>query len=87
MKNFLSIIFLSTLLIGCTDKQKARSFGGSETITLPKGQKLMVITWKDDNIWYLTKPMSDSDKVETYNFQEESSFGTWEGTVTVIETR
>lgn len=90
MKNFFSIMFLFlilTLLVGCTNKQRARSFGGKEVINLPKGQKLVMITWKNDNIWYLTKPMLDSDKVETYEFQEESSFGRWEGVVVVIESK
>ncbi len=84
---FIFGLFLCTFLISCTDKEKARNFGGTETINLPKGQKLMMITWKESDIWYLTKPMSAKDTAETYTFQEESSYGVWEGTVIIKESK
>ena len=45
----------------------------------------MNITWKDSDLWYLTKPMTDDDVAETYTFQEDSKMGVLEGTVTVVE--
>ncbi len=88
MKNFISIIFVLVILItSCTENSKAKNFGGETTINLPKGQKLVNVTWKETNMWYLTKPMMPSDSVETYTFHEESSFGVWEGTVRLVETR
>ncbi len=77
-------IVLST---GCTENQKAKKYGGSTTYELPKGQKLINITWKDNNIWYLTRPMNENETAEIYTFQEESSYGVWEGTVTIKETK
>lgn len=38
------------------------------TLELPANQKLVMITWKDDSLWYLTKPMTEEDVAETYTF-------------------
>lgn len=72
-------------LSGC--QYTAKNFGGDYTIDLPKGEKLVNVTWKDSNLWYITKPMTDQDKVETYKFKEDSNFGVMEGTVTIKESR
>lgn len=73
------------LLTGCQGTTK--SFGGSMTLELEPNQKLEEITWKDDSLWYLTRPMTDEDIAETHTFQQSSEWGVFEGTVTVIETR
>ena len=73
------------LLTGC-DQGVARSFGGDMTLELELGQKLEMITWKDDSLWYLTRPMQDGEKPETHTFQQSSEFGVFEGTVTIIES-
>lgn len=86
MKKFILLVLtvsLMTLLSGCN--AVARSFGGSQTINLPKGQKLVNVTWKEDSAWFLTKPMSQNDVEETYTFNEDSNFGVLEGTLTIIE--
>lgn len=71
----------------CTENQKAKNYGGTAEVTLPKGQKLVTCTWKDDNLWYLTRPMTPTDSATVYSFHEESSFGVWEGTYTIIEQK
>lgn len=63
----------------------AKKFGGTATLDLPKGEKLMNITWKDDHLWYLTRPMTKDDKAETYKFKESSNWGVLEGTIKVKE--
>lgn len=60
------------LLTGC-DQGITRSLGGDMTLELEPGQKLEMITWKDDSLWYLTR-------------QQSSEFGVFEGTVTIIES-
>lgn len=72
-------------LTGC--QSATRSFGGNTTLKLEPNQKLEEITWKDDSLWYLTRPMDDEDVAETHTFQESSNFGVLEGTVTVVETK
>lgn len=77
-----------TLIFGVTGCQSAaKNFGGDYTLKLPKNEKLVMITWKDNSLWYLTKPMTEDDIAETYKFQESAEFGIMEGTVTVMETK
>lgn len=72
---------------GCTENQIARKLGGNMEITLKPNEKLMMATWKDDNLFYLTEPM-DSDYVpKTKTLYEHSSFGMLETTVVFIESR
>lgn len=82
-----SILALSLLLCGCTEQSITRGFGGSMELELPANQKLEEITWKNDNLWYLTRPMREDEEAETHVFQESSPLGVFEGTVTVIEKK
>lgn len=83
-----AVVIVSALGIGgCTPQAAAKSYGGSTTIELPENMKLEEITWKDDSLWYLMRPMSENDVAETHTFQQSSSFGIFEGTVTIIETK
>ena len=87
-KIFLSLTTIVLLLTtSCTQNERTRQFGGSETVELPQGQKLVMVTWKENNAWYLTKPMITTDSAETYTFQEKSSFGIFQGTMVVKEKK
>lgn len=57
------------------------------TVYLEPNQKLEQVSWKYTSLWYLTKPMSESDIAEVYTYYQNSSWGVFEGTVTIIETR
>lgn len=85
-KMFVTALIMA-LMSGCTENQKAKSFGGNGEIELPVGQKLINATWKDDNLWYLTRPMVSTDTAAVYTFHEESSFGVMEGTYTIKEVK
>ena len=87
MKKVILSILAISLLASCTQNERAKSFGGTATVNLPQGQKLVNITRKEDQIWYLTRTMNSSDSAETYTFQEESSYGMMEGTVILKETK
>jgi hypothetical protein len=84
-----TIILISLLIIAaaCTDNQKARKFGGTEEIRLPTGEKLIVATWKESNLWYLTEPMPEGYQPQTKIFRESSNYGVWNGSVKFIESR
>lgn len=87
-KKILAGLTALTLIIGTTGCQSAaKNFGGDYTLKLPENEKLVMITWKDNSLWYLTKPMTEDDIAETYKFQESAEFGIMEGTVTVVETK
>ena len=83
----LTFLVLSLSLCGCTEQSITKEFGGSMELELPANQKLEEITWKDDNLWYLTRPMHEDEEAETHVFQASSSWGVFEGTVTVIEKK
>lgn len=87
MKKIALVIALAILIISCTENQRARNFGGSETIKLPAGYKLITATWKQDHLWYLTEPMPEGYSPKTLTFHENSSYGVWEGKVIFVESR
>jgi hypothetical protein len=85
MKRFTILAVLAVLSIsvftGCTDNIRAKAYGGTTIIDLPPGQKLVTATWKDADIWYLTRPAKAGETPETLTFKEKSGYGVWEGTV------
>lgn len=83
----LTLLVLSLSLCGCTEQYMTKEFGGSMKLELPANQKLEEITWKDDNLWYLTRPMREDEEAEIHTFQASTSLGVFEGTVTVIEKK
>jgi hypothetical protein len=87
MKKLLILAITAIAFASCTENQRAKNFGGTVNVNLEPNRKLVTVTWKDDQIWYLTRPMDSSEKAETYNFQEESSWGVIEGTVVIIESK
>jgi hypothetical protein len=87
MKKLIIAICSISILASCTQNERAKNFGGTATINLPENTKLVNVTWKEDQIWYLTRPMSSTDSAETYTFYEESSYGVMEGTVILKESK
>lgn len=78
-----AVVVLS--LSACTEQIMSRSWGGSSEIKLKCGQKLFDLTWKNSDFWYATRPMRADESAETYVFSESSSWGAFEGTVTIRE--
>ena len=87
IKQITSLILVCLTMVSCTENNRAKMYGGNIKLELPENTKLVNITWKDGNLWYLTKSMNSNDSAETYKFQEESSFGIAEGLVTIIEKK
>lgn len=86
MKKIISIILVIALMLVLSGCQYAtKHLGGSMTVNLDPNVKLVNVTWKDDSLWFLTKPMTEDDVAETYYFEEDSEFGVFEGTVTIVE--
>lgn len=79
------IVVVAGLLLAFTPKSLTKNFGGTVTIELEPGEKLEEITWKDDSIWYLTRPMRDDETAEIHTFSQSSPMGVLEGKVIVIE--
>ena len=87
MKKLFAIALVAISLASCTQNSRVKNWGGEGTINLPKGQKLVTVTWKESQLWYLTRPMNSTDVAEAYQFQEESSYGVMEGTYNITETK
>ncbi len=82
---FILLLFVSIVLTSC--QKVTRSFGGSTTIRLEKGEKLVEATWKEDNLWYLVEPMDNDYTPKTKVFKESSLWGAMEGKVIFVEQR
>ena len=87
MKKLFLAILMGVMVTSCTENVRVKTWGGEGTINLPKGRKLVNVTWKENQVWYLTRPMNSNDVAETYQFQEESSWGVVEGTYNIVETK
>ncbi len=87
MKKILFVIALFVCMCSCTQNVRTRVYGGEMTIKLPPGQELMEATWKNSDLYYLTRPMSEDYVPVTKTFQESSSLGVLEGTVYFVESR
>lgn len=90
MKKFftmLGLFLIATMLsTSCTDNIRVKGYGGTATIDLPVGQKLVNVTWKNADLWILTRPARTGELPETYSFSEKSTFGVFEGTYILKET-
>ena len=64
-------------LASCTANERARNYGGTETVDIPEGRILINCTWKQDDLWVLTK---DTTTGKMY-FNEKSSWGIMEGEI------
>lgn len=82
MKKIL-LVAITLLAIGCTDNKKARSFGGTETISLEPNEKFINVTWKESNLWIIVQDTVTGD----YIAREKSSFGVWEGKIIIKKHR
>ena len=65
----------------------ARRFGGTQQIKLEKGQKFVNMTWKDESLWIITRPMHQDENAEKYEFKEHSNLGVLNGKVLVEEQK
>lgn len=74
-------------LTSCTQNARAKGWGGTAKVDLAPNTKLVGATWKDAQLWYLTRPMRSDEVAETSTLTEESSFGLVEGKVVFSETK
>ena len=81
----LAMILACVSLTGC--QSAVRDWGGSMTIELEPNTKLESITWKEDSIWYCTRPMREDEEAETHTYQQSKTFGVFEGTITIVESK
>jgi len=71
------ILVAMVVMSSCTENVRARHFGGTETLALKPNEKVLNVTWKDNEMWVCTQ---DTITGVVY-FREKSSWGVMEGTV------
>lgn len=87
MRKILVMLVVMCIFCSCTKNQRARQLGGTMTIELDKGQKLIMATWKGEDLFYLTEPMGVDYKPTTKTLREDASFGVLETKVIFKESK
>ena len=87
MKKVALVLIVFMMICGCTDNVRSKGWGGTSTENLEPGKKLINITWKNSDLWMLTRPMKSDDVPETYEFIEKSSIGMLSGKVIIKESK
>lgn len=83
MKKLIFLV-LFVAIAGCTQQQRAKQFGGTATVDLPVDARVVTATWKEDDLWVLTKQAGEVPP-QQYELTESSSFGVIEGRVVLVE--
>lgn len=84
MKKIILIALIAIIsFTSCTEQTRAKHLGGTATVDLPAGERLVNINWKETELWILTK--QDTTPPTTYTFQENSNFGILEGKIVINE--
>ena len=79
------LLFLIIVAFASGCNFNAQKVGGNITIDLPPNTKFVNATWKNNSLWYVTRPARATDVADSYTFKEDSNFGILEGAVTFIE--
>ena len=79
MRKLTMVAITILALVSCTDNQRARSFGGTETVKLEPNEKFINITWKQDNLWLIVQDTVTGN----YYAREKSNFGVLQGKVVI----
>ena len=69
MKKILFALLIFLCLTSC-DQSITRTMGGTTKIELDSGEKLVEVTWKGDDIWYLVEPMDSNYVPKTKTFSQ-----------------
>ena len=90
MKKLFGLLMISIIaitLMSCTENQRAKSWGGTADVDIQPNYKVMNVTWKDNDLWILVRPMAATDVPETYSFYEKSGWGILNGKYILKESK
>ena len=88
LKHLLRLALVTALLVptSCTKQSRARNWGRSSTIKVEAGQKIINVTWKEDDLWVWTRDMKADERPEISYLREYSSYGVLEGKIELVES-
>lgn len=90
MKKFIMIsLALITMLAisSCTENQRTRTLGGTMSINVKPGYKVIMATWKETDLFYMIEKMDSSYVPIEKILVEDASWGVLETKVKFIESR
>lgn len=80
------LLLLSLLLVSCTENERVKHFGGQGTLEVPENRRFVNITWKEDNIWIVTRERTAGEvEKKVFFFEEKSALGILEGSFKIVE--
>ena len=85
MKTIINLILITLILSLSSCNYTSRVLGGNMVVELDKDQKLVNCSWKETDLWILTRVRKEGENPETYKYIEKSTLGALEGIVTIIE--
>lgn len=89
-----TVLIILTLLVSIVivywvclpDNTKARLFGGTMEIKVEPGYKIIMATFKGDDLFYMVEPMDSGYTPKVKVLREKSKYGVIEGEVKFIES-
>ena len=90
MKNTIKVTLIALFALGltaCTDNMMAKGYGGKMELKIPCDTRVVVVTWKNGDLWYLLRKMEKNEEPRKYVFMEDSNWGAMEGQVNIAEHR
>lgn len=91
-----TLIFWGIIIVGITymafvfifpENKRTILFGGTMEIKVEPGQKVMIATFKGNNLFYMTEPMDSGYIPKTKILHEKSGRGIIESKVKFVERR
>ena len=82
---FTAVCCILVLTLGACDNYASRHWGGTMSVEVPDGNKLVNATWKEGQLWYLYTPRNANEQPKTSVFQEKSMYGVLQGKVIFTE--
>lgn len=84
---FISLVICIFLMSSCTEQERVRQFGGTATIDVEPGYRVMMATWKGDDLFYMIEEMPEDYVPHNKTLVESSSWGVIESKTVFKESR
>lgn len=83
MKRIIIALLITSALFfsSCTENYRTKNLGGKMELHIPNNESLINITFKNDEIWVLTKDANSN----IYHFREKSAYGIMEGEILLLQ--